>query len=44
MQEVKINETSFKIVNKRPDSTRQEIKRRREAVRADLYHIFKKYL
>lgn len=43
MQEVRENEISFRIVNKRPDSKKQDVKRRRETVRADLYHIFKKY-
>lgn len=43
MQEVKSNEIAFRVVNKRPDANKQDVKRRRETVRADLYHIFKKY-
>ena len=36
-------ETVFKIVNKRPHSDKQEQQRRKDAVRADLYQIYKKY-
>lgn len=44
MQEQKRNEVTFKIVNKRPDYSKQEGIRRKEAARADLYRIFKKYM
>lgn len=43
MQEIKSNEISFRIVNRHPNTNKQDVKRRRETVRADLYHIFKKY-
>lgn len=36
-------ETVFKIVNKRPYDSKQEQQRKKDAVRADLYQIYKKY-
>lgn len=44
MQEHKTNEFTFRIVNRKPDYSKQEGIRKRETARADLYHIFKKYM
>lgn len=44
MQQQKQNEISFKIINKHPVHKQQEGNRKKEAVRADLYHIYKKYM
>lgn len=37
-------EMIFKVVNKRPQMNKQEQLKRKKAVRADLYQIYKKYI
>ena len=44
MQQQKQNEITFKIINKHPVHKQQEGNRKKEAVRADLSHIYKKYM
>lgn len=44
MQTTKTNELSFKVIHKHPNADRQEVKQRKETIRADLYNIFKKYV
>lgn len=36
--------TKIKIVNKRPDYNKAEEAKKLETARADLYHIYKKYM
>lgn len=43
MDGAKVNEIKFKIVNKRPNLSSTESRKKRDAVRANLYHIYKKY-
>lgn len=43
MDGAKVNEIKFKIVNKRPNLSSTESRTKRDAVRANLYHIYKKY-
>lgn len=37
-------ETKIKIINKRPDYSKAEEAKKLETTRADLYHIYKKYM